>query len=130
MIKINFLHINLNFIFNKFILGIFSYQTVINDVKQQGSLQIGRYEMLKPSIRETIELQLSSVQDSYDSLIKTAQQIKARLENSLLKFQEYEEILDSISSNLDELESSITTEIDVPVDLEKAKILMESMRVI
>lgn len=98
-------------------------------MKDKGNEQIDRYESTNPAIRDTIEQQLSNVQDSYDSLIKTAHQIKARLENSLLKFQEYEDTLDSILKNLDELETSINIEIDVPTDLGKAKILLESMRV-
>lgn len=98
-------------------------------MKEKGSQQIQRYESTRPPIRETIEQQLGNVQDSYDSLLKTAHQIKARLENSLLKFQEYEDTLDSIWSNLDELESSINIDIDEPTDLGKAKILLESMRV-
>lgn len=72
---------------------------------------------------------MSNLQESYDSLLKTAHQIKARLDNSLLKFKEYEDTLESIWSNLDELESTIKTDVDMPQDLGKAKILMESMRV-
>ena len=98
-------------------------------MKQKGAGQIKRYEAQNPSIRGSIEVQLSNFQESYDSLLKTAHQIKARLDNSLLKFKEYEDTLDSIWSNLDELEPTIKTDIDVPQDLGRAKILMESMRV-
>lgn len=98
-------------------------------MKKKGKQQIKRYEPTTPSVRPTIEQQLNSVQESYDSLIKTAHQIKARLENSLLKFQEYEDTLESIRLNLDELEPEINIEIDVPTDLGRAKILLESMRV-
>lgn len=107
----------------------FSYQKTINNTKKKGYQQIQRYESVNSLIREVIEDQLKNVQDSYDSLLKTAQQIKTRLENSLLKFQEYEDILMNIWSNLDELESSINIDIDEPTDLGKAKILLESMRV-
>ena len=107
----------------------FSYQETIDDVKEKGREQIRKYESTNQAIRETIEQQLDSVQDSYDSLLKTANQIRARLENSLLKFQEYEDILSSIWSNLEELETSINSEIDEPEELGKAKILLESMRV-
>lgn len=98
-------------------------------MKQKGREQIRKHKSNNPKIKETIEQQLSNVQDSYDSLLKTANQIKARLENSLLKFQEYEDILSSIWSNLEELETSINIEIDEPKELGKAKILLESMRV-
>lgn len=107
----------------------FSYQKTINDTKRKGYQQIQKYESINSLVKKIIEDQLNNVQDSYDSLLKTAQQIKARLENSLLKFQEYEDILMNIWSNLDELESSINIDIDKPTDLGKAKILLESMRV-
>lgn len=102
---------------------------MIDGVKQKGAEQIKRYEPQNPSIRNNIEVQLSNLQESYDSLLKTAHQIKARLDNSLLKFKEYEDTLDNIWSNLDELEPTIKTDVDMPQDLGKAKILMESMRV-
>lgn len=102
---------------------------MIDGVKQKGAEQIKRYEPQNPSIRNNIEVQLSNLQDSYDSLLKTAHQIKARLDNSLLKFKEYEDTLDSIWSNLDDLEPTIKVDVDMPQDLGKAKILLESMRV-
>ena len=98
-------------------------------MKEKGREQIRKYKSGNPMIKETIEQQLNNVQDSYDSLLKTANQIKARLENSLLKFQEYEDILSSIWTNLEELETSISIEIDEPKELGRAKILLESMRV-
>ena len=98
-------------------------------MKEKGREQIRKYKSANPTIRETIEQQLNNVQESYESLLKTANQIKARLDNSLLKFQEYEDILSSIWSNLEELETSTSIDVDEPRELGKAKILLESMRV-
>lgn len=107
----------------------YRYQETIDDVKGKGREQIRKYKSVNSQAKDTIEQQLNNVQESYDSLLKTAHQIKARLENSLLKFQEYEDVLSSIWSNLEELETSINIEIDEPKELGKAKILLESMRV-
>lgn len=83
------------------------YQTDIDDLKAKGHNQIERYEESSPSIRGNIETQLKNVQDSYDSLLNTAVQIRQRLQESLGKFEEYENILDSIAKNLDEYEVAI-----------------------
>jgi nesprin-1 len=47
-------------------------------VKAKGHGQIERYIVTTPSIQETIERQLHNVQDSYNSLLHTAIQIKVR----------------------------------------------------
>lgn len=83
------------------------YQANIDDLKVKGFNQIERYEAVSPNIRPTIETQLKNVQDSYDSLLNTSVQIRNRLQESLGKFEEYENILDSILKNLDEYETTI-----------------------
>lgn len=83
------------------------YQSNIDDLKAKGFNQIERYESTSPNIRSTIETQLKNVQDSYDSLLNTSVQIRNRLQESLGKFEEYENILDSILKNLEDYESTI-----------------------
>lgn len=67
--------------------------------------------------------------ESYGSLLNTANQIKQRLQNSLSKFQEYEDMLESIWINLEQLEPPINSKVEKPYDLETASSLLESMKV-
>jgi nesprin-1 len=55
----------------------------LDDVKAKGHGQIERYIGTTPSIQETIEKQLRNVQDSYNSLLHTALQIKVLNSTSL-----------------------------------------------
>ncbi|XP_063222936.1 muscle-specific protein 300 kDa isoform X4 [Bacillus rossius redtenbacheri] len=96
------------------------YQATLDDVKAKGQGQIERYKATTPDIKDTIEKQLHNVQESYDSLLHTALQIQSRLQESLAKFQEYEDTLESIMSNLDGLEPLIAQEIETPVSSLKA----------
>ncbi|XP_068085330.1 muscle-specific protein 300 kDa [Anabrus simplex] len=91
------------------------YQGVLDDVRAKGRGQINRYMNTTPAIKETIEKQLNNVQDSYNSLLHTAVQIKKRLMESLAKFEEYEETLESIRQNLDIYEPIIMQELEAPV---------------
>lgn len=90
------------------------YQSNLDDLNAKGMGQIKRYEPSVPSIRQTVEEQLKNIQDSYNSLLQTSVQIKNRLHESLSKFQEYEDTLDSIMKNLNEYEPVIQTELDAP----------------
>lgn len=83
------------------------YQTNLDDLKAKGYNQIERYESTSPSIRQNIGTQLKNIQDSYDALLNTALQIRNRLQESLGKFEEYENILESIAKNLVEYEPII-----------------------
>lgn len=83
------------------------YQSNIDDLKAKGYNQIARYEPTSPKIRSIVETQLKNVQDSYDSLLNTSVQIRNRLQESLAKFEEYENILDTIQKNLEDYESEI-----------------------
>lgn len=105
------------------------YQSTLDDVKAKGHGQIKRYVASTPAIQATIEKQLKNVQDSYDSLLHTAIQIKNRLLESLAKFQEYEDTLESIMRNLDTYEPVICQELDTPVtNLKEAQQQLESAR--
>lgn len=107
-----------------------TYQTTLDDVKAKGHSQIEKYEPSAPAIRNTIEKQLRNVQDSYNSLLQTALQIKSRLLDSLAKFKEYEDTLESILHNLDELEPVIMEEVEKPIEtLEGAKAQLETAKV-
>lgn len=98
------------------------YQTNLDDLKAKGQSQIDRYEQSTPSTRSTIETQLKNIQDSYNSLLNTSVQIRNRLHESLAKFQEYENTIDSIMHNLEDYEPIITTELDEPaINLEMAQ---------
>jgi chromosome segregation ATPase len=94
---------------------------VLDDLKSKGNAQINRYASSTPSIQSTVEQQLSNIQDSYNSLYNTAQQIKARLEESLLKFKQYEDMLESIWSNLDDYEPLMNKSLDENWSLEESK---------
>lgn len=90
------------------------YQLNLDDLKAKGQCQIERYEPTSPAIRETIETQLKNIQDSYDSLLNTSVQIRNRLQDSLAKFEEYENTLDSIAANLNEYEPIISSDLEQP----------------
>ncbi|XP_070139488.1 muscle-specific protein 300 kDa isoform X14 [Drosophila kikkawai] len=90
------------------------YQTNLDDLNAKGQAQISRYESSTPTIRPVVESQLKNIQDSYNSLLQTSVQIKNRLLESLAKFQEYEDTLDSIMRNLEAYEPIIQTELDAP----------------
>uniref|UniRef100_A0A2A4K817 Calponin-homology (CH) domain-containing protein n=1 Tax=Heliothis virescens TaxID=7102 RepID=A0A2A4K817_HELVI len=91
------------------------YRSTLDELEGKGQAQIERYEATTPSIRETVGKQLKNVNDSHKSLLATALQIERRLREGLAKFKEYEDTLESILNNLDEMEPAIT-ELDVPVD--------------
>lgn len=90
------------------------YQTNIDDLNAKGQCRIKRYETSAPTVRLTVETQLKNIQDSYSSLLQTSVQIRNRLQESLAKFQEYEDTLESIMRNLQEYEPIIKTELDTP----------------
>lgn len=105
------------------------YQSTLDDVKAKGHGQIKRYSTTR-SVEDTIQKQLNNVQDSYNSLLHTAIQIKNRLLESLAKFKEYEDTLESIMKNLDTYEPIIVQELDTPVtNLKEAHQQLESARV-
>lgn len=91
---------------------VYRYQEVLDDLKSKGKTQIERYVTSTPTIQTIVEQQLSNIQDSYNSLFNTAQQIKSRLEESLLKFKQYEDMLESIWSNLDDYQPLMNKTID------------------
>lgn len=106
-----------------------NYTSVLNDLKLKGNGQITRYVAVNPEIKTIIEMQLQNVQESYNSLLNTALQIKKRLAESLVKFQEYENTLESIMKNLDAYEPEIAQEMEAPLDtLDAAKQRFENAR--
>jgi len=107
------------------------YQTDLDDLREKGRAQIDRYVGTTPNIQATIEKQLKNVQDSYDSLLHTAIQIKNRLVESLAKFKEYEDTLDSIMRTLESLEPVVMEEVELPVSsLSEAQKRMENAKVL
>ncbi|KAK3930234.1 Nesprin-1 [Frankliniella fusca] len=107
-----------------------SYQATLDSVKSRGRAQVERYKESTPNIRTTIEKQLNNMQESYQSLLQTALQIEARLAESLAKFQQYEDTLDSIWANLDTFEQALLNqEADAPVlNLQQAQQQLEIAR--
>ena len=101
----------------------------LDNLSAKGHCQIERYLTTTPHIKQTIEQQLSNVQESYNSLLDTAKQIKSRLEESLEKFMEYERTLESIMSNLDEYEEAIQPDVEPTLTLEQAQHQLEATRV-
>lgn len=105
------------------------YQSTLDDLRTKGHSQIDRYVTSAPGIKSTIETQLKNVQDSYNSLLNTSVQIRNRLQESLMKFQEYEDTLASISNKLDIYEPIVTSELDESADsLEAAQEQLEKAR--
>nr|XP_050869210.1 muscle-specific protein 300 kDa [Vespula vulgaris] len=113
------------------LMEIQKYQTVLDDLKAKGQGQINQYVIVNKEIKTTIETQLQNVQDSYNSLLNTALQIKGRLADSLTKFQEYENTLESIAKNLDSYQPEIARELEAPVDtLAEAEESLENARIL
>jgi nesprin-1 len=69
----------LNFLQN-LLTEIQRYQTVLDDVKSKGYTQIERYVVSVPSLQASIERQLQNVQESYNSLLNTAIQIRVSID--------------------------------------------------
>lgn len=104
------------------------YQSNIDDLDAKGQQQVKRYEPFSNTIREKIEGQIKNIQESYNSLLHTSIQIKNRLYDSLAKFKEYEETLDSIMQNLDGFEKVIDMEMEKPLNtLNEAKTQLQLM---
>ena len=86
---------------------IHDYQLTIDDAKSKGNQQAVKYKVLKPELKSTLDKQHQNIQESYNSLLQTGAQIRNRLLESIGKFQEYEDTLDSVSNNLDKWERSV-----------------------
>ncbi|XP_058454305.1 muscle-specific protein 300 kDa isoform X8 [Malaya genurostris] len=103
------------------------YQVNLDDINAKGQNQIDRYFLKAPEIKSRIENQMKNIRDSYLSLLNTSVQIKNRLHDSLNKFQEYEDTLDDINNNLNNLEPEIQkmklTEISNHID---GKVILEN----
>lgn len=109
---------------------ILEYQGTLDEVKNKGRKQIDRYIGTVPSIQDKIERQLHNIQESYNSLLATANHIQKRLNESLAKFEEYEATLESIQKNLEEWEPTINEENDTTIQsMEEAKYHLECTRV-
>ncbi|KAF5308513.1 hypothetical protein FQR65_LT06178 [Abscondita terminalis] len=106
-----------------------SYQANLDSVKAKGKAQVDLYAGDAPNYEESVNRQLNNVQDSYNSLLQTAVQIRNRLLESLAKFKEYEDTLESIMSNLDIYEPVITQELDKPItNLKEAHSQLETAK--
>lgn len=105
------------------------YQATLDELKAKGRCQIERYTATTPDIGAVIERQLSNVQESYNSLLYTAQQIRGRLCDSLAKFQQYEDTLESIMGSLDECEPLVTCSVEDNLSLALAQGQLEQARV-
>lgn len=109
---------------------IIEYQQTLDEVKNKGRKQIDHYIGSVPSIQDKIERQLHNIQESYNSLLGTANHIQKRLNESLAKFEEYEATLESIQTNLEEWEPVIAEENDTTIQtMEEAKYHLECTRV-
>lgn len=104
---------------------IHEYQATIDAAKAKGNEQAAKYKKLKPEMKSTLERQHQNIQESFNSLLQTGAQIKNRLLDSISKFQEYEDTLDSVSQNLDNWERSVNENADCQNNnerLERAKV--------
>ncbi|GAB6020485.1 hypothetical protein CHUAL_003173 [Chamberlinius hualienensis] len=90
-----------------------AYQENIFNVRDKGSQLAHHYDTATTSrMKDEIQQQIKNIQSSYESLIATAQRIQKRLQESLRKFQEYEEALRLINESLDKLEVDMNKEKD------------------
>ena len=109
---------------------IYQFQKILDDVKNQGHKQIDKYIGTVPLIQDKIERQLHNIQESFDSLVNTAKHIEKRLKDSLIKFEEYDSILESINNNLNEWEPAILEESDVSIQtMKEARYHLDCTRV-
>ncbi|KAK3865215.1 hypothetical protein Pcinc_029165 [Petrolisthes cinctipes] len=114
---------------NQQLEDIVDYQQTLDEVKNKGRKQIDRYIGSVPAIQDKIERQLHNIQESYNSVLGTANHIQKRLTESLAKFEEYEAILESIEKNLQEWKPIITEENDTSIQtMEEAKYHLECTR--
>ncbi|KAG7206621.1 hypothetical protein KM043_000301 [Ampulex compressa] len=108
------------------------YTATLSELRSKGVARMDRYAAVNPSIGPTIATQLENVQESYRSLVETAQQIRKRLAESLAKFEEYERTLESIAENLEEYERAgqrlQDSERESPDELDSAKRCLEETR--
>ena len=107
-----------------------SYQDSLDRVRTIGETQVEKYKDSNPDIINVIDKQHKNVQESYNSLLQTATQIKNRLLDSLDKFKEYEDTLQSILENVEKWEPEIENEVTKPVDtMDDAVNELENIRV-
>ena len=107
-----------------------SYQQTLDSVRAVGEKQGEKYQESNPELLSNISKQHQNVQESYNSLLQTATQIKNRLLDSLEKFGEYEETLQSIFENIERWEPEITETLTKEVDtMEDASTELETVRV-
>ena len=105
------------------------YQASLEKVMAKGEAQVARYISSNPDIKATIDKQHQNVQESYNSLLHIATQIKNRLTDSLEKFKEYEETLESTIENIEKWEPEIAEELEKPIDtIEMARNELDKIR--
>jgi nesprin-1 len=88
-----------------------NYQATLKDINAKGLALIVRF----PSTKDITEKQLENLKASFDSLLSTAHQIKARFLDSLAKFEAYENTLEDISKNLNKWEPEVSKELEIPI---------------
>ena len=114
----------------KVIDDIKAYQKSLDNVRQMGEAQGNKYRTSNPDLPASIEKQHQNVQESYNSLLQTATQIKNRLLDSLEKFKDYEDTLQSIFENIDKWEPEIVEELSKTVEtIDEVTEELENVRV-
>lgn len=106
------------------------YQSELDAVREKGNARIAKYLNVRPEIKPTTEKQHQNFQESYNSLLQTGTQIKNRLLDSIAKFQEYEDALENIVKNLEEMEPKVKSETTKPLeDVDDFQAELETLRV-
>ena len=101
---------------NELMAEIHAYQKKLVDVQAIGKSYAKKYANKNPKLPEKVLTQHQNFQESYNSLVQTATQIKNRLCDSLKQFEEYEETLESILSDLVQLKPKVETAIEKPIE--------------
>ena len=92
-----------------------AYQSTLDDVRAVGEELGQKTEGGSSEQKGVIEKQHHNIQESYNSLLQTATQIKNRLTDSLEKFEEYEDTLKNILDNIGKMEEEIEDLVSRPV---------------
>ncbi|KAG1668684.1 Nesprin-1 [Nymphon striatum] len=87
------------------------FQQTIDKTKNKGQILIDKYKTEVKGYRVKIQEQIENIQSSYDYLKQNAINIRKRLEESKIKFQEYEGALDHCEKILDDVEITLSEDV-------------------
>ncbi|KAG1668681.1 Nesprin-1 [Nymphon striatum] len=108
------------------------FQQTIDKTKNKGQILIDKYKTEVKGYRVKIQEQIENIQSSYDYLKQNAINIRVsgkRLEESKIKFQEYEGALDHCEKILDDVEITLSEDVTF-LTIEEAQKALASNKVL